>query len=399
MKSNAQLVQTEIGELPEDWMVKSASSVVEIISGGTPKTSVKDYWDGNIPWLSVVDFNTDQKRVYETEKSITELGLKNSSTNILGKGMLIISARGTVGVIAQLGKDMAFNQSCYGLDAKKDISSNDFLYYTLKSRIDSIRQKSHGSVFSTITRNTFNDIYLPVPPIDEQHHISSILSSLDDKIELNRRMNKTLEEIGKALFHQLFEHEDSSTIELNEIVDFNPRESLSKSTEARFIEMKDLPEEGMWISSNVFKPYKGGSKFRNGDSLMARITPCLENGKSGFVNSLNEDELAFGSTEFIVLRPKKEIYEEFVYFLVRDEKFRNQAIRSMVGSSGRQRVQIDAIKSYELNIPSDEAIEKFHIITKGFFEQIKRNSIENERLADIRDLLLPRLMSGKIRVN
>src|SRR5690606_31761694 len=141
MKHNAKFKQTEIGEIPEDWNVESASNVLEIISGGTPKTSVKDYWNGDIPWLSVVDFNTDQKKVYHTEKRITELGLKNSSSNILNKGMLIISARGTVGAIAQLGSDMAFNQSCYGLDAKEDITSNDFLYYALKSRINSIKQK------------------------------------------------------------------------------------------------------------------------------------------------------------------------------------------------------------------------------------------------------------------
>ena len=214
-------------------------------------------------------------------------------------------------------------------------------------------------------------------------------------------MNKTLEEIGKALFKQWFvdDTEKSQQIELQNIVEFNPREPLSKGQTATYLEMKDLPEQGMWVYSEVQKPYGGGTKFKNGDTLMARITPCLENGKSGFVNFLDTNELAFGSTEYIVLRPKEKAYEEFVYYLVRDEEFREFAIRSMVGSSGRQRVQTDAIKHYRLSLPSNDIAERFHNVLEPIFGQIKSNAIENEKLSAIRDSLLPRLMSGKLRVN
>jgi len=258
--------------------------------------------------------------------------------------------------------------------------------------------RATGSVVKGIKQSEFRKIRILLPPFAEQQLIASILSSLDDTIELNRKTNQTLEKIGKALFNELFANA-SDKGELQDIMDFNPKENLSKGVVARYIEMKDLPEDGMWLYSEMNKPYNGGSKFRNGDSLMARITPCLENGKSGFVNSLNEGEVAFGSTEFIVLRPKDKLYEEFVYYLVRDDEFREYAIRSMVGSSGRQRVQTDAIKQYQLQAPSIDSVGRFHTLMQSVFQLIKSNAIENEKLAAIRDSLLPRLMSGKLRVN
>ena len=116
-------------------------SVANIISGGTPKTSVSEYWNGDIPWLSVIDFNNDNRLVYKTQKSITKLGLKNSSTKILHKGQIIISARGTVGELAQVTCDMAFNQSCYGLNGDENIIRNDYMYYGLFRKIDTLKQK------------------------------------------------------------------------------------------------------------------------------------------------------------------------------------------------------------------------------------------------------------------
>lgn len=131
--------------MPNNWKKYKLIDVINLIGGGTPKTSVKEYWDGDIPWLSVVDFNNGQKRVYDTEKKITELGLKNSSTKILKKGQLIISARGTVGVLSELGRDMSFNQSCYGLDAKKEFTTNDFLYYLVEHNIKQIKSNAYGA--------------------------------------------------------------------------------------------------------------------------------------------------------------------------------------------------------------------------------------------------------------
>jgi len=186
-----------------EWRETTISEIITLIGGGTPKTKVKEYWDGDIPWLSVVDFNTGKKFVSDTEKKITQKGLKNSSTKLLEKGEIIISARGTVGVVAMLGRQMAFNQSCYGVRANKE-STNDYVYYLLKDRVSNFQQYPHGGVFDTITRDTFKEIDISLPPFPEQRSIASVLSGLDDKIDLLHRQNQTLEQMAETLFRQWF---------------------------------------------------------------------------------------------------------------------------------------------------------------------------------------------------
>ena len=168
------------------------SEIMEIIGGGTPKTSNPNYWNGDIPWLSVKDFGNGYKYVYKTEKNITELGLANSSTKLLQRGDIIISARGTVGEIAMIPYSMAFNQSCYGLRARKQIVEDNFLYYLIKNCVRIFKKNTHGSVFDTITKDTFESIQVDIPILEVQEKIASLLSALDNKIELNIKINNNL---------------------------------------------------------------------------------------------------------------------------------------------------------------------------------------------------------------
>ncbi len=191
-------------KIPEGWKRVKLGEVIEIITGGTPKTSVPEYWNGDIPWLSITDFNNGRKYCYNAEKKITEKGLKESTTNILKKGQIIISARGTVGVISMLGRDMAFNQSCYGINAKAGLTFNDFIYYLLKFNIPHFISNSYGAVFDTITKQTFEQIIIKLPPLSEQKAIASVLSALDDKIDLLHRQNQTLEKMAETLFRKCF---------------------------------------------------------------------------------------------------------------------------------------------------------------------------------------------------
>jgi|SaaInlStandDraft_4_1057021.scaffolds.fasta_scaffold05764_3 type I restriction enzyme, S subunit len=190
--------------MQSEWNNYTLDDIVNIIGGGTPKRVIPEYWNGKIPWLSVVDFNTGNKHVSETKETITDLGLQKSSTKLLNAGQLIISARGTVGALAQLDKSMAFNQSCYGLDAKIEYTINDFLYYLVKKKVRDLQQITHGAVFDTITKDTFKQVEVQLPSLPTQKKIAHILSTLDDKIELNRKMNQTLEEMAQALFKSWF---------------------------------------------------------------------------------------------------------------------------------------------------------------------------------------------------
>ena len=168
------------------------TNLVKVIGGGTPKTSIEEYWNGDIPWISIADFKNDNKYIIKTEKTITENGLKNSSTKLLKKGDIIISARGTVGELGIITRDMAFNQSCYGLRVNEDIIRSEYLYYSLKNNINSIKNNTHGSVFDTITKETFKVIKINVVDFKKQDKIIKILSNIDKKILENYQINDNL---------------------------------------------------------------------------------------------------------------------------------------------------------------------------------------------------------------
>ena len=170
-------------------------------------------------------------------------------------------------------------------------------------------------------------------------------------------------------------------LRLKDFIQFNPKEKLSKGSIARKITMEHIVPYNRYVSSNTFEEYKGGSKFRNGDTIMARITPCLENGKTAYISSLDQNELAFGSTEFIVLR---EVYgvsdKKYIYYLMSTPEIRNVAIKSMVGSSGRQRVQQNVLENYIVCLPSLNEQIRIANILSSLDDKIELNRRINENL-------------------
>lgn len=383
------------------WKECKLGDVIELVGGGTPKTTVSEYWDGTIPWLSVVDFNNDSKYVYSTEKTITESGFRNSSTKMLQPGAIIISARGTVGAMAVLKKEMAFNQSCYGVKGISGLSDTDYLYYLIKESVNELKQVAHGGVFDTITRETFDQIEILLPSLPEQRAIAGVLSSLDDKIDLLHRQNKTLESMAEALWRKMFVEEADPKWKmgkLGDIADINPMRSIKKGAIAKYLDMSNMPTNGLFPKEWIDREYTSGMKFKNGDTVMARITPCLENGKTAYVNFLDDGEIGWGSTEYIVIAPNDGYCPEWFYFLARNNDFRDFAIQNMTGTSGRQRVSGDSVAQYEISIPESKTLEQFHNFAGPSMDHVKRNSIQIHTLSKLRDSLLPKLMSSEVRV-
>ncbi len=168
---------------------------------------------------------------------------------------------------------------------------------------------------------------------------------------------------------------------LKDIVEINPTESLKKGTVAKKIGMDVLQPYCRAIPSFSFEPYTGGTKFKNGDTIMARITPCLENGKTAMVNILDDNEIGFGSTEYIVFRAKNNITDPyFIYYLVTSDCIRNPAIKSMVGSSGRQRVQTDVVANLSINLPPLPTQQKIAAILLSLDDKIELNNKINTNL-------------------
>ncbi len=173
-----------------------------------------------------------------------------------------------------------------------------------------------------------------------------------------------------------------TTKKLSEIVSFNPRETIKKGTPAKKVAMDILVPFCRDVPSFEITEFNGGTKFRNGDTIMARITPCLENGKTAKINVLDDNEVGFGSTEYIVFRAIEGITDEdFVYYLVCSPIVRNPAIKSMVGSSGRQRVQTDVLKNLEVSVPDINTQHKIGSLLKSIDDKIALNTKINENLA------------------
>lgn len=208
--------ESKLGWVLKNWEVDVFSNKVQIISGGTPPTHNREYWNGTIPWLSVDDFNNGERYVKCATKHITEEGLKNSATNFLKKGMIIISARGTVGVISQLGIEMTFNQSCYGLNSNDTNIHNDYIYYFLIHYKTNSGFISFGSVFSTITKDYFDslDFYFP-KDTNEAKEIVQRISLIDSHIETEENYLFKLQQIKTGLMGDLLNGEGIPDIKCN----------------------------------------------------------------------------------------------------------------------------------------------------------------------------------------
>ena len=168
---------------------------------------------------------------------------------------------------------------------------------------------------------------------------------------------------------------------LDEIAEFNPRETLKKGSIAKKISMDKLQPFCRDVPGFELEPYSGGTKFRNGDTIMARITPCLENGKTAKVSVLENGEVGFGSTEYIVFRAKDGCDSDFLYYLVTSPIVRGPAIKSMVGSSGRQRVQTDVVQKLMVKVPDLGAQKTISGILKSLDDKIAANRKINDNLA------------------
>lgn len=171
---------------------------------------------------------------------------------------------------------------------------------------------------------------------------------------------------------------------LGDVIEFNPKEKLSKGKKYKKISMEMLQPYKKYIGNYIEEEYNGGSKFRNGDTLLARITPCLENGKTAQVNELEENEIGFGSTEFIVMRAIMEkSYKDFVYYLSISKEFRDIAIKSMTGTSGRQRAQVDVLKDTIMDLPEYNEQIKIAKILSCLDKKIELNNIINNNLLEL----------------
>ena len=423
-----------------EWREYRISEIADIVGGSTPSTSDPSNFNGDIPWMTPKDLSGPHDRyVSRGERNLSRKGLESCSAQLLPRGTVLVTSRAPIGYAAIAKNPITTNQGFRNLVPKPGVDS-EFLYYWVKANVEELRRHASGSTFQELTGTALAQIRIRVPPLPEQHAIAHILGTLDDKIELNRRMSETLEAMARALFKAWFVDfepvrakmegrwqrgqslpglpahlydifpdrlveselgeipEGWRVVELEQVIEINPPRVLRRGQCAPYLDMASMPTRGHVPLRVVERPYTSGTRFTNGDTLLARITPCLENGKTAFVDFLAPNEVGWGSTEFIVLRPKPPLPAEFGYCLARDPDFREFAIQSMTGTSGRQRVQPEALARYLLVVPSDGVAKAFGALVEPWFRKASASERESRTLAALRDALLPKLIRGEIRV-
>ena len=288
-----------------------------------------------------------------------------------------------------------------------------YAFYLLKQF--SLNGYAGGAAQPLITQGLLKHLKCNVPTVNQQQRIVDHLSAYDNLIEVNNKRIKVLEQMTENLYKEWFVrfrfpgHENTEFENgipkgweykrADEAILFNPTLKTGNQAAFTIIPMEALSTSSMMLDSSSFivQDSISGRRSQNGDTLFAKITPCLENGKTGFVMGMPDDEVLGGSTEFVVLRSKT-LTPHYVYCIARSYYFRQTAILSMNGADGRQRVDEDKLKSTKILQPRKAVLEQFEEIVSPIFDEVLKLTRKNGNLAKQRDLLLPRLMSGKLEV-
>lgn len=379
--------------------------------------------------------------------SLKNYGGESADKILLRPGDLYVSLKDVtqsgdlLGAVARLPKSIALGrltQDTVKLVFDPAHYPPALLYWALRAPEyrDYCRERAIGTTNLSLSRDDFLAFQLPTAT-KARMELVTLLETIEARIDLLRETNATLESIAQTLFKSWFidfdpvrakaegrepEGMDAATAALfpsefeesalglipkgwrvgtlTDAFEVNPNRKLIKGTDAKYLEMANAPTSGHRPLERVgLRAFGSGCKFQNGDALLAKITPCLENGKSAFVDFLQDNEVGWGSTEFIVLRSRPVLPEYAAYLMARHEPFRQFAIQAMTGTSGRQRVELSRLVQYPMVLPPDASIALALDSTLSALQvRIAANDAKAKTLADLRDTLLPRLISGKLRL-
>ncbi len=373
---------------------------------GTPIVMPKDMVDGHIRHTGLI--------------RVPEEYVARLQRHQVYEGNLMVARKGDVRrcvYITQNENGWLTGSDCLKVTLNGSCCFPKYIYYQLRSPFIGkwLEQISIGATMPSINTGLLSSIEIYLPPLDTQRRIADVLSAYDDLIENNRKQIKLLEEAAQRLYKEWFVdlrfpgHEHTKIVDgvpegwkpctLDDVIEFDPKVRLGKDRVKQFVPMSALSTSSMVLDINEIIETKSnsGSKFQNGDTLLARITPCLENGKTAFVYGLESDEGAVGSTEYIVMRSKR-LNPYMVYLLSRTSVFRQAAINSMSGSDGRQRVKADKLKALAYLLAPTGLIHSFERIASPMFEMIFELNKQIFATTEARDRLLPKLMSGEVEV-
>lgn len=404
------------------WKCIQLGDCSHIILGGTPKTRQPTYWGGDIPWVSVADFSAE-KKIYTTEKTITEKGLNESNTKLLKIGDIIISARGTVGKTVVCGVPMAFNQSCYALNSKSKDLYQDFLYYLINYYVVQLQKKATGGVFDTIVTDTLKSLEIQLPPLPIQRKIASILSAYDDLMENNNRRIKILEEMAQNIYKEWFVNFCFPGHEKVKMLD-SPLGKIPEGWEVKSIgdlctvvpgfafKSKDWQKKGVpvikiknildsntvniegadYVSNEIITPKLNKYILKNGDFLIA-----MTGATAGKVGRLRTDKIIFLNQRVAKIMPDNNFHKEYIWNVIISDDY-HKRFYNLADGAAQPNMSNSQIENVKLLLPPKILCEKFEKLSDNIAMMIDNLFFRNNILRKSCDLLLPKLISGEIDV-
>ena len=425
--SHNKIYNQTMNKLPANWKKLKIEDCADIIGGGTPSTKKKEYWDGNISWITPKDLsNYNSRYISRGSRNISEKGLKYSSARLLPKNSVLLTTRAPIGYLAISKKELATNQGFKSLIMKNG-NVPEFFYYLLKNNIAKLLQYASGTTFMELNATNLKSIEFYIPEVAEQKRIASILSSFDDKIELNNKTNKILEEMAQTIFEEWFINFNFPTA--------NGKPYKKSGGEMIGSELGEIPKGWKIITIGDYAKLKSGFAFKNswwqndgipvikiqnissgnlnfeqcsfvsedkyniaesfrvnGGDLLISLTGSL--GKFAIVPKLDKDALVNQRVGkfFLGEEPVKKL--PFLYGILNELR---DLIVSLANGSVQQNISPTDIENVKIIFPSDKMLNKYNNLMQDVFYKIIFNQRENEKLSKIRDSLLPKLMAGEIR--
>lgn len=411
-----------------EWIECKISDIGTVVGGATPSTKkAENYEGGNISWITPKDLSTFSGRyIKRGERNITETGLKSCSTQLLPKNTVLFSSRAPIGYVAIAANEVCTNQGFKSVIPNENTDAL-FLYYLLKYNKDKIESMGSGTTFKEVSGNTMKNIVVSVPTDKKaQENIASVLGSIDDKIEENERINKNLEEQAVVLFRSWFSAfslspnsprvnsefgeipEDFAVVKVGSlpmlVTDYVANGSFAslkanvnlyqEPNYAYFIRNTDLKSGsfGVFVDQHSYE-FLSKSTLFGGEIIISNVGDV----GSVFLCPKLDGRMTLGNN-IIMLRPEDDHLRYYLYIWFK--YLQGQAlIQGIKGGSAQPKFNKTDFKNTSVLIPPKDMLSRFHETVAPMFETISQRQTETSRLADLRDTLLPQLMSGEIDVS
>ena len=403
-----------------EWKEYKLGELGKIVTGKTPPTSQHQNYDGDIPFICIPDLGKS-RFIFHTNKTISKIGLETVKNCSLPKGSVVVSCIATIGQVGITTKDISVtNQQINSLIPDSNLITEEFCYYYFKNLGEDLAQfGGGGSIFEIISKDKFSKVYLTIPSLPEQTAIASVLSSLDDKIDLLHRQNATLEKMGETLFRQWFvedakEEWKEETFEkwIHETVggDWGKESIKGDFTKAvyclRGTDIADL-NKGLPNKTPIrfIKENKYQSICPNDGDLIIEVSGGTENQSTGRICYIDNQVKTLFNYPLVfsnfcrMIRIKKLEYSFFVYCYIQYLYNQDEFFNLENGSSGIKNLDYKTLLfDLKYKMPDEDSVIKFHNQVKSLFQKVNQNKIQIRTLSTLRDTLLPKLMSGEIKV-